>query len=293
MKTSTKILIGVASLFAVAWGGKEIGGSDDGINHDIFTEVDCVEYRVMNDEAMVMGLNRALKGVTEVHIRPEIEYKGRMLKVTSINESAFKDCEEIKTVYVPNSVTEIGKKAFACCDNLNSVELPDSLSSINDSLFSSCTKLAYVKIPKGVTSIGNNAFEFCWGLSAVTVPEGVTTIGVKAFNGCKGVMLFILPESLRSIGDEAFSGCWHLTSLEIPEGVTSIGGNAFTDWERLTSITIPEGLMTNENFSFYNCLYDFDSSSKHDIQNDKYLATSCLDRYAEEACLCPLNNREG
>ena len=40
-------------------------------------------------------------------------------------------------------------------------------------------------------------------------------------------------------------------------------------------------------------LYDFDGSSKHGIQNDKYLATSCLDRYAEEACLCPLKSKEG
>ena len=40
-------------------------------------------------------------------------------------------------------------------------------------------------------------------------------------------------------------------------------------------------------------LYDYDGSSKHSIQNDKYLATSCLDRYAEEACLCPLKSKEG
>ena len=37
--------------------------------------------------------------------------------------------------------------------------------------------------------------------------------------------------------------------------------------------------------------YDFDGSSNNNIQNERHLATSRKDGYAEEACLYPLNSR--
>src|SRR5262245_2017510 len=50
--------------------------------------------------------------------------------VTSIGDTAFRFCNNLKSVTIPNSVTNIG--AFACysCPSLTNVTIPDSVTSI-------------------------------------------------------------------------------------------------------------------------------------------------------------------
>ncbi len=57
-------------------------------------------------------------------------------QVTSIEDNAFKDCNYLTSVDIPNSVTSIGNSAFYDCRSLTSITIPNSVTSIGGSAFS-------------------------------------------------------------------------------------------------------------------------------------------------------------
>lgn len=77
--------------------------------------------------------------------------------VTAIRVHGFYDCDNLKSIELPNGVTSIGDYAFAYCSNLESVTLPSSLTSIGEYVFSYCSILTSITIPAAVTKIGQNA----------------------------------------------------------------------------------------------------------------------------------------
>lgn len=56
-----------------------------------------------------------------------INYEGKEYLVTEIEEMAFKDCDSLFSVIIPNSVKIIGSYAFEGCDNLREVAVPISV----------------------------------------------------------------------------------------------------------------------------------------------------------------------
>ena len=50
--------------------------------------------------------------------------------VTSICDSAFKDCKKLTTVTLPAGLTSIGASAFEGCYSLTGIVIPDSVTSI-------------------------------------------------------------------------------------------------------------------------------------------------------------------
>ncbi len=68
---------------------------------------------------------------------------------------------------IPNSVTSIGNSAFRNCSGLTSVTIPNSVTSIGGHAFYNCSSLTSVTIPNSVTTIGDSAFSGCTGLTSV------------------------------------------------------------------------------------------------------------------------------
>ncbi|MCI6770805.1 MAG: leucine-rich repeat domain-containing protein, partial [Oscillospiraceae bacterium] len=89
--------------------------------------------------------------------------------VTSIGDSAFRYCEILTSITIPDSVTCIGSDAFFYCTGLTSVTIGDSVTSIGNYAFWSCDSLTSITIPDSVTSIGDGAFESCDSLTSITV----------------------------------------------------------------------------------------------------------------------------
>ena len=85
---------------------------------------------------------------------------GNESKLTTINNSAFQCCDELKSILIPSSVKSIGKAAFYFCSKLENVsfEKESKLTTINNSAFDSCEKLKSISIPPSVESIGKAAF---------------------------------------------------------------------------------------------------------------------------------------
>ena len=79
--------------------------------------------------------------------------------MTEIGSGAFRGCESLKSVTIPDSVTKIGLWAFYGCTSLKSVTIPDSVTEIGDSAFSHfshCTSLKIIKLRPDDETIERN-----------------------------------------------------------------------------------------------------------------------------------------
>jgi tetratricopeptide (TPR) repeat protein len=100
------------------------------------------------------------------------------LPVSSIGPEAFRSCEDITSVVIPDGVTRIAGEdflrggAFSGCSSLRTITIPDSVKDIGPSVFSNCENLISLDIPTGVESIGDNAFWPCEKLTIYTPPNG-------------------------------------------------------------------------------------------------------------------------
>ncbi|EKT4501686.1 leucine-rich repeat domain-containing protein [Flavobacterium psychrophilum] len=127
--------------------------------------------------------NPDFTGVAEI---PEtVAYNSKNYAVTYIKERAFRDCPDLTSVTIPNSVTDIGSGVFEKCTGLTSVTIPNSVTTIRRGVFAACSGLISVAIPNSVTSIGDYAFADCSRLISATIPNSVTSIGEGAFYDCK------------------------------------------------------------------------------------------------------------
>ena len=211
-----------------------------------------------------------------VIIPSTVEYNNKTYTVTGINVGAFKNCNELNSVTIPESVTSIYSDAFNGCSALTSVNMTNGVKKIWDRAFEDCSNLTSITIPEGVTSIGENAFSNCVRLASIEIAASVTTIGVKAFYGCSSLTNIVLPnnitrieigtfygclslksisfpQNLTFIGADAFRGCNKLASIDIPTKVTEIGSDAFSACMGLTAIDLPEGVIQINSGAFRYC----------------------------------------
>ena len=189
------------------------------------------------------------------------KYKGEMPENTAIilnegtkiiNGYVFRDCMNLTSITIPNSVTEIGISTFENCTNLEYMTMPNSVTSIGSSAFYGCSSLTSINIPGGVTRIWSDAFEGCSSLTSINISDGVTEIDSDAFKGCSSLTSITIPDSVTSIGYDAFEDCSSLTSINIPDGVTELYGSVFDHCSSLTSITIPDSV-TSIGYDAFRC----------------------------------------
>lgn len=104
--------------------------------------------------------------------------------VTSIGQSAFEGCNNLKSISIPNSVTSIGNKAFYECKKLENIIIPDGVTFIRFDTFNGCESLEWVSLPESVYYIDQFAFKNCSSLKSIIIPSAVTKIAVAAFLHC-------------------------------------------------------------------------------------------------------------
>ena len=121
----------------------------------------------------------------------------RLREVTKIGNNAF-DRQvnnidyQFTTIIIGNKVNEIGENAFRLCNRLRTVELPEELRKINAGVFDNCTRLQNIEIPENVTSIGTGAFSSCVKLFSVIIPKNVTSLGNASFSNCANLHTIII-----------------------------------------------------------------------------------------------------
>ena len=213
-----------------------------------YSDEELLEFELSFDETYYCVIG--YKGSPQYITIPKTK-DGLLVKEIAIE--AFRYCDTLISIILPDSVTSIGNSAFYYCDSLTSITIPDSVTNIGEQAFRGCSRLTSIAIPDSVTSIGNSAFYWCSNLTSVIIPDSVTTIGDSAFSYCSRLTSIAIPDSVTSIGNSAFYYCRNLTSVVIPDSVTSIGEYAFYYCDSLTSITIPDSVTTIGYSAFYDC----------------------------------------
>ena len=209
-----------------------------------------------------------------------------------IGSYAFKGCNRLTSLTLPDGITEIGDHAFEGCSGLTSLTLPAGITSIGSEAFNGCSGLTSLTLPASITKIGDQAFHGCSGLkevrfcindnldtyltkghpyidvdcgikyyindkeiTSIEIPSNVTTLGNYVFQGCSRLTSLTLPVGITSIGYRAFLGCSGLTSLNLPAGagITEIGSEAFEGCSGLTSLNLPAGITSIGSRAFQGC----------------------------------------
>ena len=221
----------------------------------------------------------------------------------------------LKTVIITGGES-IESCAFRYCNSLESIVIPDSVTNVGSYAFYECNSLTlYCEAeskPSGWRSDWNNSHPIIWCVSEIAVVDGVkygmkgtnakllgyegtpteleipstitynevtynvTSITNNAFSGCRSLTSVVIPDSVTSIGEYAFSGCSSLTSIVIPDSVTSIESNAFSGCYRLvevynlSSLSIVAGSYSNSGLGYYalDVYTSLDTPSKLSTDSD-------------------------
>lgn len=239
------------------------------------------EYKILNDGTV--SITKFIGEASDVEIPSEIDG----LAVTQIDAEAFKGCEILTSVIIPDTVIDLGSEAFAECVNLTKLHIGDGITMLYDSAFYGTNNIEEVFIGKNLESVG--VFYFFTNLKIITVdientrfisennvlfntagttlykypaksdkteytvPEGVERIEHNAFYKAVNLEKIILPNSLKNIGEYAFLGCSALKSISIPKGVIELYSGAFANCKSLESVALTYNLRTVNEDVFAGC----------------------------------------
>lgn len=191
--------------------------------------------------------------------------------------------ESLKTVTITQG-TKINQEAFRGCDNITEVILPDGLKTIGRYAFQECSSLEKIDIPESVTYIDSMAFYKCAGLTKFAMPakcawsygiladcKNLEELTVTMENGFLQLFLIrstahdvahnYVPESLKTveivgswqIGSETFFKCSNITKVTIGDEVTSINQSAFSGCSSLEEVVIGNGVTDIGKSAFGGC----------------------------------------
>ena len=155
--------------------------------------------------------------------------------VTSIEQTGFQGCKNLKSIYIPSGITNIGSRIFWECPNLYAIEVSadnPEYSSVDGVLFNKY-KTVLLQYPAG-----NIRTDY-------TTPNSVKTIDDAAFNYCQYLIDLSVSDSVTDIAQFAFVEGVSIRNIFIGSGVETIEYRAFINTINLLSITVSEN---NSNF---------------------------------------------
>lgn len=203
-----------------------------------YTVIDDNSVKVVNPD---WDSRTPPSGVLTIPATATNSTNGTTYNVTVIDAEAFKSCDGLTTVVIPEGVTRIGRMAFAYCTALDSVSLPSTLTYIGSMAFTSTSFYSTSHLnADGLLIAGAYLIGSLSSITgSITVPEGVQGLGNMAFYNCASMERVNLPAGLRFIGENAFQDCRELDTVELHNIVPpALESNAFTNADQ-TVILVP------------------------------------------------------
>ena len=148
--------------------------------------VGFLKYSVSGNSATVIGYVED-ELPKDLVIPGTIEYNELTFNVSAIGKSAFKDCEIIETLYVPESVKSISANdanydgAFYNCSNLRTVTM-EGIETIGRKAFFRCKNIKWINFGNILKSIQAYAFQECTSLTYLVFPSTITSLFSGSWN---------------------------------------------------------------------------------------------------------------
>ncbi len=155
---------------------------------------DCLAYYITGQDSV--DVVKYMNNDTAIVIPSTVTYSGTTYKVTGIKELAFEDCNNLKTITIPNTVARIAALAFVEANKLETINVDAAnanYTSVDGVLFNkdkttlvcypaSNNKNVDYTVPSTVTSIESGAFYKCNTLNSIYIPYNVTNVGYYAIS---------------------------------------------------------------------------------------------------------------
>lgn len=219
--------------------------------------------------------------ITTAEIPASVKIGKTTYIVTTIEDSAFADCQSLASVTLPERLTEIGENAFSGCTSLTSATFKNvyewkvgETSIASKNLASTSTATTYLtenylankwtcpEVPEviedtvqegGFDVVKYNYGGFTFGFNEETFEAYVKRTGI-AIHGERTIPARILKDDnvyyVTRIGEQGFYRCYSEDfSIIMPESITSIGSRAFKE-TTLTSIKLSPNLVSIEDYAF-------------------------------------------
>ena len=214
----------------------------------VYEQYDNAYYLGSPKNAYLVLVKTINKDIDSCEINPDTKF---------LYYSAFRDCDNLTTLTIPESVIHIGGYVFEYCDNLQyneydnayylgsdnnpyyalieakerwaitSCEINENTKLIAGRAFASCSKLTSIEIPEGIKSINFRAFECCYELTDVKIPDSVIYIEHEAFYHCDKLNSITIPDSVKVIGRSAFQST-PTNNVVLGSGVEKVDNLAFS-----------------------------------------------------------------
>ncbi len=193
--------------------------------------------------------------------------------VTTLTNSAFRNCTALTEVSLPDTLTAIGDVAFMKTA-ISALDVPASVTTfgflpfqgtpwiselsaplvINHVLLSVPANSETVSVPEGVTELASFAFQAARStMTSVSLPTTLTKLDNGAFLSCSVLSALTLPDSLATMGADCFASCKALKSLTIPDGITAIPDGCMAQCISLEEIVLPDCVTEIGKAAFQNC----------------------------------------
>lgn len=245
-------------------------------------EVDGIYYNILDQWANTVEVT--YRGETYnsysneysgyVSIPQNVTYSGETYLVTRIKNYAFRECSNMTSISIPNSITVIENEAFINSGWYNNQ--PNGILYLDNCCigYKNSIPTGVLTLRTGTRLIAEDAFSWCEELTSITIPNSVTHIGKFAFEQCKNLTSINMGNSIISIGTDAFyrsgwfnqqngllylgkcclgyKGAKESEILEIAEGTQVIADEAFYEY-KLTEIKIPNSVKYIGDSSFSGC----------------------------------------
>lgn len=234
-----------------------------------------IYYTILSGENKVMVTSGEIKYSGKISIPSTVSYSGKTYDVTIIDDYCMSDCNNLESVFIPNSIESIGMYCFSGCTSITYLTIPSSVESIGKYCFNYCTNLESVVIPDKVNQLPEGVFKGCSNLSGINLPIELKEIGNSCFAGCTSIQYVDMPNTILEIGELCFENCKSLSSLHLSDALVSLPSNFLKGCSNLSSIlipnnvkylsdhcfstsgiekiTIPQSVQSIGNYCFYGC----------------------------------------
>lgn len=223
-----------------------------------------------NDEDTIFLKGRVVIPSQVVNPKDDASYS-----VVALADTAFKACDLIETIVLPQTLKTVGKDIVNHCFNLTAFEIaagapnfrvedgilynadmtevvccpsgksgnytmPATVRTIAPTAFATCKNFRQITIAEGVKDIPDYAFYECWGLSQIQFPESLETIGAYAFDGT--ILQFLLfHKNMKSIGSHAFERSSMVECMLLGSVPPVLGEDVFGNDMKYTRLYVPAG----------------------------------------------------